>query len=792
LLEQIGEGGFGVVFLAEQEYPVRRRVALKVIKPGMDTRQVVARFEAERQALALMDHPGIARVLDGGETESARPYFVMELVDGVPVTEFCDSNHFTIPQRLELFIGICQAVQHAHQKGVIHRDLKPSNILACLNDGKSAVKVIDFGIARAIEGKLTEHTFCTQLGTMVGTPLYMSPEQVESGGLDIDTRADIYSLGVLLYELLAGTTPFPRQRLQSASADEVRRIICEEEPFRPSTQVRLLGDALQAVTANRQSEPGRLSRLLRGELDWIVMKCLEKDRTRRYATANALSLDIERYLKGEPLEAGPPSAGYKLRKFASRHSRLLASATAFVLLLMAAAAVSAWLAVRAMKAERAASLARDRVVAEKNRADEESAVNQEVLAFLKSDLLGQADVGNQPAAGGRNRNVTVRELLDRASQSIETRFRGQALPEASIRSTLGEAYLGLGEYSKARKHLERALTLLMARRGDHHRDTLDCMNALATLHWQSGSAEEAEKLYREVHVGLGCLMGEDHLDTLLVLNNLAMLDGARGRHEEAESKFQRVVEGFRTHLGDDDPRTLLAMGNLAATHGQRGDHARANELNRQLIAELSNHPDFGPDHPRTLFLMNNLATGYLQLKEYASAQSLFEEVLQARRAELEPAHPDTLATMNALAVVYQEQNEFEKAEPLVEEALKAAMVKPGPRHPLTLNIMNGLATLRARQGRVDEATTLFEQVLAARRATLAADHPDTILSIHNLGAHYMALGSLDRAEPLLVEAAEQARKTLTTRHPDTQQYIGSLATLREKQGKTVPGILSLP
>ncbi len=324
LMEQIGEGGMGLVFVAEQQLPVRRKVAIKVIKPGMDTREVIARFEAERQALALMDHPNIARVLDAGTTTGepggvspGRPYFVMELVKGVPITDFCDQNQLTPAERLALFIDVCRAVQHAHTKGVIHRDLKPSNILIAPHDGKPVVKVIDFGVAKAVGQSLTDKTVYTRLTQMIGTPLYMSPEQAEVNALDVDTRSDVYALGVLLYELLTGATPFDRQRFGTAAFDEIRRIIREEEPPKPSTRLSTLGEAMAAVSARRRTEPAKLSALVKGELDWIVMKCLEKDRSRRYETATALARDVERYLKDEPVEACPPTAGYRLRKFAA-------------------------------------------------------------------------------------------------------------------------------------------------------------------------------------------------------------------------------------------------------------------------------------------------------------------------------------------------------------------------------------------------------------------------------------------------------------------------------------------
>jgi serine/threonine protein kinase/tetratricopeptide (TPR) repeat protein len=358
LLQRIGEGGFGVVYMAEQIEPVQRKVALKIIKAGMDTREVVARFEAERQALALMDHPNIARVLDAGATEAGRPYFVMELVNGMPITEYCDREQLSTTERLELFIKVCHAVQHAHQKGIIHRDLKPNNVLVTLHDGEPVPKVIDFGIAKALGQKLTEKTLFTAFQHMIGTPAYMSPEQAQLSGLDVDTRSDIYSLGVLLYELLTGVTPFDAETLRQAALDEIRRMIRDTEPAKPSTRLQTLGVRLNDIAKLRHTEPHALTRLVRGDLDWIVMKALEKDRRRRYETPDAFASDVARHLSNEPVLASSPSVPYLVGKFARRHKAGLVAAATLSVLLLAGAGVSTWQAVRATRAERTQSLLR--------------------------------------------------------------------------------------------------------------------------------------------------------------------------------------------------------------------------------------------------------------------------------------------------------------------------------------------------------------------------------------------------------------------------------------------------
>ncbi len=419
LLQHIGEGGFGIVYMAEQKEPVKRRVALKIIKLGMDTKQVIGRFEAERQALAMMEHPNIARVLDGGATATGRPYFVMELVRGIPITQFCDEHRLSPEKRLELFMDVCAAVQHAHQKGVIHRDIKPSNVLVTLHDHRGVPKVIDFGVAKATQQELTEKTIFTRFNEFIGTPEYMSPEQAQMSGLDIDTRSDIYSLGVLLYELLTGQTPLNGRELVSGGYDLMRRRICEEEPLKPSTRFSTLSEEDKTTVASRRkTDPDQLRSLIRGELDWVVMKAMEKDRGRRYPSAAAMAEDVQRYLDNEPVTAAAPSVLYRLKKFGQRHRTPVTMGILAVVLLLISVGVSNYYAIRARRAER--------------QAVHEAAVADAVNRFLNEDLFAQAAAGGVP-----DPDLRVRTLLDRATSRIENRFDAEPLVESAIHTTLG-------------------------------------------------------------------------------------------------------------------------------------------------------------------------------------------------------------------------------------------------------------------------------------------------------------------------------------------------------------------
>jgi serine/threonine protein kinase/tetratricopeptide (TPR) repeat protein len=761
LVERIGEGGMGEVWVAKQTEPVKRRVALKLIKAGMDSKAVLQRFEQERQALALMDHPNIAKVLDGGLTADRRPFFVMELVSGLSLTKFCDDAKLGVRERLELFVPICQAVQHAHQKGIIHRDLKPSNILVTIVDGRGVPKVIDFGVAKAISGRLTDESLSTQFGAVVGTLEYMSPEQAGFAGEDIDTRADIYSLGVILYELLTGLRPLDAKRLRKAALTDMIRIIKEEEPSKPSTRIST-DDSAPSLAALRHTEPKKLAALLRGELDWVALKCLEKQRDRRYETANGLARDIQRYLADEVVEARPPSTGYRLRKFASKHRAALASATAIAVMLLLGLSASLWQMNRAIAAERKALAEADLANA--------------VKTFLQKDVLQLADPATQQREGAAlkyDADVRLRDVVLRAAERIEGKFPDRPLIEADIRYTLGFTLEGMGRADLGAKQLERTIDLRRRHLGPDHPDTLTSMNSLALCYAGLGRHAEAVKLYEETLALQKAKLDPDHPNTLKCMNNLANSYAGLGRHAEAVKLHEETLALMKAKLGPDHPNTLDSMHNLAESYADLGRHAEALKLREETLALRK--AKLGPDHPETLSSMCDLANSYADLGRHAEALKLREETLALMKAKLGPDHPNTLSSMNNLAGSYAALGRKAEALNLHKETLALRKAKLGPDHPDTLKSMNNLANSYHALGRHAEAVKLREETLALRKAKLGPDHPETLTSMDNLAASYAALGRKAEALKLREETLALMKAKLGFDHPDTLLCMDNLA-----------------
>jgi serine/threonine protein kinase/Flp pilus assembly protein TadD len=756
LLSVLGEGGMGVVYLAEQAEPIRRQLALKVIKPGMDSKRVIARFEAERQALALLDHPNIAHVYDAGTTETGRPYFVMEYVKDLSITEHCDHHKLNIEQRLRLFQQVCLAVHHAHQKGIIHRDIKPSNILVSMQDEKAVPKIIDFGVAKAISRPLTERTLLTEDSQLLGTPEYMSPEQADMANEDIDTRSDIYSLGVLLYVLLTGVLPFDSDTLRTGSIENIRKVIRETDPKTPSTRLTKLGEEAKKVAESRRTEVASLAKRLHRELEWIPLKAMRKERSERYRSASELADDIENYLKGAPLIAGPLSNVYRLKKFVHRNRALVTSVAVIIAVLTAGVVVSTLFAIKAQRQAR---------------------ISEAVSSLLLDDLLVSVD-----PARGKDRDVTIRSFLDTTSESLDAgRFKDEPLVEALIHNTLGWTYRQLDELKAAEPHLERALQLRREFSGAEHPDTLESVWRLAWLRGNQGRDTEALGLLEENLPISRRILGDEHIATLRLANALGILYICLGRYDDAERLYIENIPIALRVLGKKNDWSLFMVGNLGQTYEAQGRYDKAE---RQYLDLLRLREGFwGDEIMWTLSYKGMLARLYGKQKQYDKAKRLYLDILPIQRRELGDEHRITLRTANWLAQEHTHLGNYDEAEKLFDEAMNSYEKARGREHRETLCCMNGLAELYMAQGRFDKAESLLTEAIEISRRALGDDHPLMLTTVNNLAIVNKEQAKYKDAEDLLIKAIEGRVQKLGKQHPDTIESMKNIIELYEAWNK---------
>jgi eukaryotic-like serine/threonine-protein kinase len=752
LLQKLGEGGMGQVWLAEQLAPVRRKVALKVVRAGMYDDSVLRRFHAERQLLAIMDHPAIAKVFDAGTTPEGQPYFVMEYVAGTAITDYCDRQRLTIHERLELFLRACEGVQHAHQKAIIHRDLKPANILVVEIDGKPVPRIIDFGLAKPLTPYFPGESFHTKIGGFVGTPGYMSLEQADPAVQDVDTRTDVYSLGVILYELLTGFLPFDTAKWKMQRLEEILRHLREDDPVRPSTKVSSDHETSTSRAQARRIDPGQLVSLLRGDLDWITIKALDKDRDRRYGSVSELAADIARYINNEPVLARPASPGYRLRKYVRRH-RAAVSVAAGVFLLLIGFAVLQAVQIR-------------RITRERDRANR--------IADFMTNIFRVSDPSE-----ARGNSVTAREILDKASQDIDTGLAKDPDLQTQMMNFMGTVYETLGLYSTAESLHQRAGEIRRQILGPENPDTLMSEQQLAWDLAGQGRYVEAEKLTRTVLDAERKVLGPDDPRTLDAMYNLGWIIHLEGRLSEAEQLDRETADRRRRVLGPQHPRTLSSLANVAVDLQGQGKYAEAVTIQRQVLATQQRYS--GRDAPDTLHTMTNLASSLDKEHEYAEANQVYQDALDTERRVLGPEHPKTLATMTDLALTEYHQGRYVDAEKLYLQTLQIERRVLGAEHPNVVKVMMGLSGTLMGERKFSQAADLSRQAAEVQARTLGPEHPAVLESLKVLASALSQAGQSAEADATIRKIIDIDRRVLGPENRETLDAMNELAGILTDQ-----------
>ena len=751
LIRMLGEGGMGQVWLAEQNAPVRRQVALKLIKAGMYDATVVQRFRSERQSLAIMDHPAIAKVFDAGATPLGQPYLVMEYVPGLPITEYCDQHKLTIAQRLQLFIQACEGVQHAHQKAIIHRDLKPANILVIEVDGRPTPRIIDFGLAKAIGHESSEQNAFTRFGLFLGTPGYMSPEHVDPTVNDVDTRSDVYSLGVVLYVLLTGLQPFGTNRADQP-VHELLRKLREEDPPSPSAKVSTDRETLATTAQARGTEPPQLVSLLRGDLDWIAMKALERDRARRYGTPLELAADLQRYLDHEPILARPASAGYRIRKYVRRH-RVAVGVSAGLLLLLTAFSLLQALELRRTTQER------DRANQERDRA-----------ARVTDFMTGMFKVADPSEARGNS--VTAREILDKASKEMANSLSQDPEVQSQMMYVMASTYVNLGLYARAEELAKSALDARLRLFGPNDRKTLQSRTQLGAILYREGHYPESEKQTREAMLTERRELGPEDPLTLETMAHDAINQLEQGHYEDGEKQLSQVLDADTRVLGRENAQTLNAMFDLATALWLQSRNAEAEVQYRELLN--IERRVLGPDHPEALRALANLAMVLHAQGRWAEAEPLYREVVSTEQRIVGADNPQVTFAMANLAALLAIEGRLAEGEKIYREVLAIRLKSVGPENPGTLLAQEDVADLLLKQGRNQEAEQMQRDTLAVQLRVLGPQHPNTLLSQAHLAGILIAEKKYTEAEKISRESFQVELSALGPQNPVTLNTMRKL------------------